>query len=127
MPPPEHSSSQPTVLLRHTAPQGVHHDWLIARPGCDRLWTARVQPSSADWARLTSFTLTRLPPHRRLYLTYEGPLTDGRGHVERVDEGTVHILDWQDHTIRLEVAMDHFVGRIDLQKCDKTTWSARVV
>lgn len=40
--------------------------------------------------------LQLLPDHRRLYLTYEGPVSGGRGRVQRVDEGhltRIHSVD----------------------------------
>jgi hypothetical protein len=33
----------------------------------------------------------RLGDHRKAYLTYEGPLSGNRGHVRRIDEGTLEL------------------------------------
>jgi hypothetical protein len=91
------------VLLRHTLGDGSwHYDWLLdpAGPGPGR--RGRAPESGADERRLITFRLSdrpdalsvaqvlhgvRLPDHRALYLDFEGPLSDGRGRVERVAVG----------------------------------------
>ena len=80
----------PTTLLHHAgSTRGPHHDWLIVDPTTRGrrdapLWTARVAAPWRDWRALGRFTLTALPPHRRRYLSWQGALTAGRGHVRRV-------------------------------------------
>src|SRR5690349_7523608 len=69
----------PTVLLRHEAPDGSHYDWLLADPRTahdpeSRLWTARVMEPSSRWAELGMWDLQPIGAHRRIYLTYEGPI-----------------------------------------------------
>ncbi len=95
------------ALLRHDLPDSSwHYDWLIDRvswwhrPGgadrcagapdldpdaCD-LFAFRV-PVRPDIATIDRFDAVRLPDHRRLYLDYEGPLTNNRGSVRRVASG----------------------------------------
>jgi hypothetical protein len=46
----------------------------------------------------------RLPDHRSFYLDYEGPVSDNRGTVKRVDRGD---FDWVSQTPeRLEARID---------------------
>lgn len=103
-----------TVLLRHDLPHdhphdhpaGSHHfDWLFepadtpitpatptsADPNARVLITFRLAtpPHKALGATLAA---TRLPPHRRLYLDYEGPISGNRGRVQRVASGHADIL-----------------------------------
>lgn len=56
--------------------------------GAAPLTTFRLadRPDGNDWKELVAI---RLPDHRRLYLDYEGPISDNRGHVRRVRAGTV--------------------------------------
>jgi len=103
----------PTVQLRHTLPDGTSHvDWFLAR---DDDPDSRLQS-----IRLTS-PLHEIPPggvvdgtitddHRRAYLAFEGPVSGGRGHVERLAAGVHHRLDdgsivvsWTDIGIRQRV------------------------
>ena len=117
---------QPTVLLRHAMEAGTHYDWLIARPGEDLLWTARVADPSSRWAELRRWTLEALPPHRRVYLTYEGPVSGDRGTVERVDSGDVRIEAWTADAATLVVAMAQFRGTVSLTRQDALHWLAEV-
>ncbi len=38
------------------------------------------------------YAARQLPPHRRAYLDYEGPMSNNRGHVTRVASGTCEWL-----------------------------------
>ncbi len=94
----------PTTLLYHAAPAAVgpHYDWLIVDPAtlgqCDgQLWTARVGHPWSDWRTLGRFTLTPLPPHRRRYLSWQGNLSAGRGHVRTAARGHVQPHLWTPH------------------------------
>ena len=88
---PEASESEPIitscVLLRHTLADGSRHfDWLIERPGDPsehRLIAFRTdrRPDQTDAA---GFSAERLADHRAHYLSYEGPISGGRGSVARV-------------------------------------------
>jgi hypothetical protein len=50
------------------------------------LITFRLQ-ERPDGPGLESFTAERLPDHRRAYLDYEGPVSNGRGRVEKLTQG----------------------------------------
>src|SRR5690606_37898097 len=118
---------QSTVLLHHVLAAGSHYDWLIARPGHDRLWAARVTSPSAAWADLRQLDLTVLPPHRRAYRTSDGPGAGDRGRVTRVDGGHVDIEAWTDNEALLSVHMTGFAGRVRLVRTpDPTRWIAQV-
>lgn len=100
-PPPRemHLKPLPTALLRHERRDDTHFDWLIQPPlstNCPAgmLWCGRVDRPWRQWVSLGTFLLTPLPPHRRRYLTYQGPVSDGRGHVTQVGRGTVQAHVW---------------------------------
>lgn len=82
----------PTVILRHTLPDSsVHYDWMIQWPGLkseDSLLTFRCDTRpDREVPESAHIVLERLPNHRSMYLTYEGPITRNRGSVERVAFG----------------------------------------
>lgn len=80
----------PMVLLLHELPDGSSHfDWMLARDAAGPLVTFRV--TERIDAGVRAFVATRLPDHRRVYLTYEGDVSGGRGRVRRVAEGSVAI------------------------------------
>lgn len=72
------------VVLHHTGHGESHHDLMIEpEPGAERLWTWRTPA----WPLAEGAPLAPLPPHRREYLDYEGPISGGRGEVRRVARG----------------------------------------
>ena len=87
-----------TVVLRHTAPDGVWHlDWLIDRlagrseittgeADCPDLMAFRVMVRPED-PMVRAFDAERAADHRALYLAHEGDIGGGRGEVRRVAEG----------------------------------------
>jgi hypothetical protein len=86
------------VLLRHELPDGSgHFDWLLDRSGRPDLLAFRVQERIDQLGQgARGFTATRLADHRRAYLTYEGPVSGGRGAVTRVAEGTCEVQEGPD-------------------------------
>jgi hypothetical protein len=81
------------VLLRHELPDGSwHHDWMLEDPNDPhgRLITFRIDPG-VSWPPDGAFAAARIGPHRREYLTFEGPVSDGRGSVRRVARGECEI------------------------------------
>lgn len=122
----------PTALLLHRTATGRHHDWLIGTPAyyadpSSGLWAARVLPDDRDWRGVRSFLLTPLPPHRRAYLTYQGPISRGRGSVMRVDQGSALIGIWTGERLELDVRMRGFQGRIRAWRLREDLWRAGVV
>jgi hypothetical protein len=95
-----------TVLLRHELPDGSwHHDWMID-PGDDRpLITFRTEAMVPEVDR---FEAERLGDHRRVYLSYEGPVSGGRGEVRRVAAGPARLIDVAARSLIVDVA---FAGR----------------
>lgn len=71
------------VVLHHTDHGEPHYDLLIPVDEQGPLLTWRM----SDWPLEDGISLTRLPDHRRHYLTYEGPISGGRGQVRRVAQG----------------------------------------
>ena len=120
-----------TAILQHTTPTGVHHDWLIEDPRLPnpqapdaRLWTARVTPAPQDWAKLKRFDLTILPPHRRIYLDYQGRVSGNRGHVRRLMNGTCLISLWSQQRIVLTLQSAKLSLEMQLRRNADDHWHA---
>lgn len=108
-----------TVMLRHTHRGGAHFDWLIEQPPAldqaGRLWTSRTPIHTMHWADAGKMVFTPLGPHRRRYLTWQGPIGGDRGSVARVDHGWVTSELWTPHRLVLDVSTHHFNGRIEIR------------
>ncbi len=116
----------PTALLRHTTTEGVHYDWLLADPNhpAGRLWTARTDMPSRTWSKLSHWLLEPIGAHRRIYLTYQGPVAGNRGEVVRVDEGVFHAEIWRPTYIVINLSMRRARGRIQLSEISEQVWRA---
>ncbi len=138
MPPrPATSSSPPTrlplVVLHHVLPRGSHYDLLLANPLDPKglLWAGRISRPPARWATMRRFILTPLPPHRRRYLRFEGPLApktgplqgpfrgpfrgrgQSRGRVKRVDRGWCIATIWSPRRFGLQIHLTGFTGALE--------------
>lgn len=54
--------------------------------------------------------LLRLPMHRSVYLTYEGPISGGRGYVRRVGTGILRWLEIRPLELQFEILNAEFEG-----------------
>lgn len=61
-----------------------------------------------------------LPDHRRVYLSYEGPVSKQRGEVTRVDEGfcEVSLKKWPE-TLMFTIKGKSVCGRYELRRVDE--------
>ncbi len=97
-----------TTLLWHTTSAGAHYDWLLQNPltqGVENagLTTFRVPVPPCLWLAQPNWPLTPLDPHRKIYLTYEGPVSSGRGFVLQADTGTFTPIAWTGSLITLDI------------------------
>jgi hypothetical protein len=72
------------VVLRHDGIADPHFDLMFESEPGGALETWR----SPIWPITSRVKLTPLPPHRRDYLTDEGPVSGGRGSVTQIETGT---------------------------------------
>ena len=80
------------VILEHhpgpNGPRSLHWDFMLEIPDATedvalRAWALDQKPQPE-----VVVNAEELPPHRRHYLSYEGPVSGGRGEVTRLDRGT---------------------------------------
>jgi hypothetical protein len=79
------------VILEHSAPAGVHWDFMLELPDQELLATWRLAANP-----LTSsgpMAAERIGDHRRTYLDFEGDIGRGRGEVRRLDRGAAEIVE----------------------------------
>ena len=81
-------TERPFALLEHNTGTDIHWDLLIAEPDREDLATWRVL---SDPRLVDRSDVVALPHHRRVYLTYEGPISRDRGVVRRVAGGVLTV------------------------------------
>lgn len=82
------------VVLHHHWPDGParfphvahgnHYDWMFQITAGLLTWATAGLPATDLPSRQPA---VQLPPHRRAYLQYQGPVSGGRGNVVRVEQG----------------------------------------
>jgi len=107
------------VVLRHERCDEPHFDVMFetARDSLLATWRApRWPPSSGDhW--------TRIGDHRRIYLEYEGPLSDGGGEVRRVGAG--RLTSYRELAAVVSATLDTGV-RLALRKESGDQWRVAI-
>lgn len=111
------------VILQHEAPEGVHWDLMLQSGEVLKTWALSEPP------RLGQPIAARcLPEHRLVYLDYEGPLSGGRGHVARWDEGTYQLEDQQEGLLVVRLRGKRLAGRVRLVRApqDPGQWELSI-
>jgi hypothetical protein len=119
------------VLLYHACsaglPRASHWDLMFEQGDILRTWALARLPR--DWAPLAECAENALAPaetntvsaealgdHRLSYLDYEGPLSDDRGHVIRVESGTFELAEHAPDCWDVTAAGRVVRGRITLSR-----------
>jgi len=124
------------VLLRHECPpqfeKPSHWDFMLEWGAVLRTWELRELPrawadllgesSSSESSSSDSVNLIPLPDHRLAYLEYEGPLTGGRGSVERCDHGTYEILGESPDQVTVHLEGKFLSGPSRLRRGVEEVW-----
>jgi DNA polymerase Ligase (LigD) len=101
------------VILEHQW-DGVHWDFLVEDGPSLRTWA--IDEPIVDGKDLPARSL---PPHRRIYLNYEGEVSGGRGSVRRWDSGVCLVREWSDQLVRLDVRGDQLVGSVEFRSVEE--------
>jgi len=111
------------VILRHTMSEGSerpsHFDLMLEQEGVLLTW------AMDQWGELNvPHTAVELAPHRLDYLTYEGPVSNNRGDVERVAKGPIEWLVHNTDRMELKIDFGQWWGRLVLQRVSGEQWTA---
>ncbi len=99
-----HIPKKQFVIQQHTTPDGVHWDLMLEMD--DTLWTWRLNTPPAEIGD-EPVPAEHIHDHPLRFLTYEGPVQNGKGQVKIADCGLYQIIEQTE--ISLAVV---FEGRI---------------
>ncbi|MEW4567699.1 DNA polymerase ligase N-terminal domain-containing protein [Tautonia sp. JC769] len=108
------------VVLEHRW-DGVHWDFMLEAGPALRTWALSRFPEPA-----TDIPATSLPDHRLAYLDYEGPVSNDRGSVRRVDRGTFEPLLWADDRVLVRATGGQVIGEVELLRLGERCWRFRM-
>lgn len=104
------------VILEHDHP-ALHWDFMLEAGEVLRTWRLAGTPEPGR-----VLAAEPLPDHRRLYLDYEGPVSDGRGTVRRWDAGTFDVEAETDGRLVLRLRGGRGEGQAVLERTEAGDW-----
>ena len=108
------------VILEHDHPV-LHWDLMLEAGGVLQTWRL-VRPPEIG----VTIDATALGDHRRAYLDYEGPVSGGRGQVQRWDTGEFSDAENSTPTARrLILSGGRVQGSVLLERTDDANWCFR--
>ena len=113
------------VILHHSGCGPDHYDLMLETDQALATWRLCELPDqlSAD----ESTQARRLADHRLAYLDYEGPISGGRGRVERMDKGDYELLHANPACWQVRLSGRRLRGRFELRRSGGETdhWTLR--
>jgi hypothetical protein len=76
------------AILHHRLADGEHWDFLLEQGDVLWTWNLESDPLAGPGGPIAA---RRIADHRKLYLTYEGPVAPDRGIVARIEGGTYRL------------------------------------
>lgn len=101
------------VILTHDHPH-LHWDLMLEEAHDLRTWRLLAEPDSAG-----PIPAEALPPHRKHYLTYEGPVSGNRGTVTRWDSGSYELLQADEQHVRVRLDGSRLNTEISIRLSDE--------
>lgn len=98
------------VVLHHTGWGENHFDLMVETDPKGLLLTWRLD----GWPQFVC--AVPISPHRRTYLNYEGPVSQNRGTVRRIEQGSYRVLSPSDDELCVELNPSGRVLRLPLDK-----------
>ncbi len=113
------------VILHHTSAEGEHWDLMLECGDTLLTWQLLTDPlawfASVERPRVGEGTppgpipARRIGDHRKVYLEYEGRISGDRGHVRRVDDGTMTLVERTERRCEVVLNGRRMTGRFVLE------------
>ena len=104
------------VIHAHRGWGQEHYDLMIQQGQALATWQVAIPPDR--WRAGEPIAAGKLPDHRIEYLTYEGPVSKGRGSVQRIDRGDCRILQLQEGRWEVEFQGEVVRGRFEIRRLE---------
>ena len=108
------------VIQLHLTAEGRHYDLMLDSGPALATWRLEKLPEAPGEGE--SLPAQALPDHRPAYLTYEGPISGGRGTVQIADTGTLRSIDRDEDHWAFELLGLMIRGRFNLRRVDGDRW-----
>jgi hypothetical protein len=108
------------VILEHDHPH-LHWDFLLEAGPNLRAWRLAAPPSPGAVVPAQANV-----DHRLFYLDHEGPVSGGRGTVQRWDTGEFLWISQDEDRLVIDLRGQRVHGRLTLQRLVATNWELRL-
>ena len=115
------------VIHAHSGHGPRHYDLMLERGEALATWQLAQDPVETGGRRPAR--ARRIQDHRLAYLTYEGPVSGGRGRVDRIDAGTCKLLAVAEERWEFDLCGQRLTGRFELRRTGdrRERWVFRAV
>lgn len=107
------------VIQEHSMAEGIHWDLMLEQD--EILTTFRLEEAPSEVLH-HAIPAVKIFDHPLRFLTYEGPVQQGTGHVRLTDSGTYRLTGRDDDTIGLEMEGSILTGRFTLTRDRDRHW-----
>lgn len=119
------------ALLRHEVPddfgRASHWDLLLEHGDVCWTWALDTLPAGLTAAvGPAAVEARRLADHRQHYLDYQGPVSDNRGRVTRVQAGECLWHEASDSTVRVQLTSAAGALELSLVSVDADRWQLTI-
>ncbi|NBR06186.1 MAG: hypothetical protein EBT92_10485 [Planctomycetes bacterium] len=102
------------AILAHDYPV-EHFDFMLEKQGILESWRLNRLPGNAP------FIAEKIPDHRLEYLEYEGPVSNDRGFVKRMDSGNYELIADTESFIIIQLFGGKYKGQINFDRMGSNT------
>jgi hypothetical protein len=113
------------VVLHHNTSDGEHWDLCLEQDAILATWQLAENPQRLDTDNSQPIAARRIQDHRKLYLDYEGPISNNRGHVTRLDRGTYRLIEQFPTQWHFRLYGHYLNGTYDLIFITQSNWQLR--
>ena len=107
------------VIQEHSTAEGIHWDLMLEQDKI--LTTFRLEEAPSEVLH-HAIRAVKIFDHPLRFLTYEGPVQKGTGHVRLTDSGTYRLTGRDDDTIGLAMEGRILTGRFTLTRDRDQHW-----
>ena len=108
------------VILHHMQNDGEHWDLMLEHAGILWTWQLEREPTTRDALPMPA---RRIEDHRLAYLSYEGPISRGRGSVRRIDSGLVEYEDITSQRVAFQLFGERLRGGFAMIRSRADSWA----
>lgn len=113
------NNAQRFVIQQHTKPDDLHWDLMLECDGV--LQTYRLDKPPAE-ILISDAGAEKIFDHPIRFLTYQGPVNNGKGNVKIADEGTYQTIESSDNNIKFKLDGKILTGSFILKHVKENLW-----